>query len=360
MASQEEARASADVRRALAQHYAVAHSFDPINSKSTAGTDTERSPDHASGGLLISSSPVPAKRPVTKRPTKTANCPKTPRQSADEEGHQSLVENKPHGTKCGSVCGTAHPAQMDHRTKIRKNMETTDWADCGQNTHDNHRVRRVLPRTGRPRLVAQIHVATIQKRHGSDWNPNETGKPTTGRRLGHAHQHARIHGAAHLSILRSGTIPSKRSACNFRDRRQHVGAIMDDICGPNEATHRPPIGSTNAMSSHMLSLLLCHPERPRQGEGQRDGGRTFAFQNRPNVASRYRGHTVKAAQLSALPSPIRAAYNAAEDRFLGSSRGMVRDKNDRAMDSKARHFASWLAANGHDDISLSLTWKKAK
>ena len=107
------------------------------------------------------------------------------------------------------------------------------------------------------------------------------------------------------------------------------------------------------MPSHLLSLLLRHSERPRQGEGQRDGRRSITLQNRPLVACRYRGHIVKADQLSALPSPIRAAYNAAEGRFLGSSRGLVRDKNDRAVDSKARHFATWLATSGYDDLSLA-------
>ena len=32
---------------------------------------------------------------------------------------------------------------------------------------------------------------------------------------------------------------------------------------------------------------------------------------------------------------------------------MVRDKNDKAMDSKARHFVGWLERSGHDDVSLA-------
>ena len=71
------------------------------------------------------------------------------------------------------------------------------------------------------------------------------------------------------------------------------------------------------------------------------------------MAIRYRAHLPATEQLSALPSPLRATYRNAESRYLGATRGMVRDKNDRAMDSKARHFASWLAASGFDDVSIA-------
>jgi hypothetical protein len=70
------------------------------------------------------------------------------------------------------------------------------------------------------------------------------------------------------------------------------------------------------------------------------------------MGARYRTHLAGPERLSALPSPLRATYRAAERRYLGKTRGLVRDKNDRTLDNRAHHFAKWLANVGYDDVSI--------
>ena len=52
-----------------------------------------------------------------------------------------------------------------------------------------------------------------------------------------------------------------------------------------------------------------------------------------------------------LPSAARAAIEFGRANFLGTDRGHVRGSNDSSIDSRFRHFASWLDAVGFDQQS---------
>jgi hypothetical protein len=52
-----------------------------------------------------------------------------------------------------------------------------------------------------------------------------------------------------------------------------------------------------------------------------------------------------------LPSAARAAIQLGRANFLRTDRGYVRESNDTSIDSRFRHFASWLDAIGFDKQS---------
>jgi hypothetical protein len=87
-------------------------------------------------------------------------------------------------------------------------------------------------------------------------------------------------------------------------------------------------------------------------QGKRGCGSGLSPRKSPDLAVRYRAGFITGKVVSSLPSPVRAAYCAAEAAYRGRDRGLVRSKNDRAMDHRANHFVKWLARMRFDYNTL--------
>jgi hypothetical protein len=69
----------------------------------------------------------------------------------------------------------------------------------------------------------------------------------------------------------------------------------------------------------------------------------------------YRAALPSADVVSSLPSPLRTAFGHAALDYKQRDRGMVRAKNNQAVDSRAKNFANWMARMRlHDNTVFKL------
>jgi hypothetical protein len=105
----------------------------------------------------------------------------------------------------------------------------------------------------------------------------------------------------------------------------------------------PCLGASNSclFSNHSLPILSCTWQTERRSRLSQ----SLSQKIDSLLGLRYHA-MLPAGNVSNLPSAARALINDSRDTFVTADRGQVRRRNDGTLESRARHFTSWLKAAG--------------
>jgi hypothetical protein len=127
---------------------------------------------------------------------------------------------------------------------------------------------------------------------------------------------------------------------------------VDDVSRPGQIPRCSPTYPFLTNPPRYLPLYILFTGPTCTGSGQRRRGFNIPTGASPHVALRYRAAFASSQVLSSLPSPARAAYSSAAVAYGRRDRGLVGEKNEKALDSKAKHFGRWLVGMRFNDVTI--------